>query len=79
MRGNVDGSVGSSGHIDVADLCYLVDYLFKGSLEPPCIDEGNVDGVVGPDGPIDVADLSYLVDYLFKGGLEPASCLSPLI
>jgi hypothetical protein len=74
MRGNVDGLTGPSGEIDVADLSYLVDYLFKGGPEPPCIDEANVDGVIGPGGPIDVADLSYLVDYLFKGGPQPVSC-----
>jgi len=65
---------GPGGPIDVADLSYLVDYLFKGGPEPPCLDEGNVDGIEGPGGPIDVADLSYLVDYLFKGGPAPAAC-----
>jgi hypothetical protein len=74
MRGNVDGIAGPGGHIDVADLSFIVDYLFKGGPVPPCIDEGNVDGIEGPGGPIDVADLSYLVDYLFKGGDSPPPC-----
>ncbi len=73
-RGNADGVIGVGGPIDVADLSYLVDYLFRGGAEPPCFEEGNVDGLTGPGGGIDVADLSYLVDYLFRGGPEPPPC-----
>ncbi len=74
MRGNADGLTGSGGEVDVADLTYLVAYLFMGGPEPPCIDEGNVDGLVSAGGPIDVADLTYLVAYLFLGGPAPAPC-----
>ncbi len=74
LRGNVDLMSGPGGEIDVADLTYLVEFLFKGGPAPLCEDEGNVDGLEGPGGPIDVADLTYLVDYLFKGGPEPPAC-----
>jgi len=65
-RANVDGNNG----VNVADLTYLVDYLFKGGDSPPCPEEGNVDST----GDINVADLTYLADYLFKGGTEPPPC-----
>ncbi len=74
VRGNVDDVVGAGGPIDVADLSYLVDYLFRGGPAPPCLEQGNVDGITGAGGPIDVADLSYLVDYLFRGGPAPPPC-----
>jgi len=74
IRGNADDVIGPAGEIDVADLTYLVNYLFQGGPAPPCIDEGNADGIVGPGGPIDVADLTYLVDYLFQGGPAPPAC-----
>ncbi len=74
-RGNVDGQVGVAGPIDVADLSYLVDYLFRGGTVPPCAEEANIDGIVGVAGPIDVADLSYLVNYLFRGGPIPSPCI----
>ncbi|MFH2048602.1 MAG: hypothetical protein ABIJ12_04060 [bacterium] len=74
IRGNVDDIVGSGVHIDVADLVFLVDYMFKGGAEPPCLDEGNVDGLDGLSGSIDIADLTYLVSYLFKAGPAPAAC-----
>lgn len=66
--GNVDGD--PSDQVNVADLTYLVDYLFRGGPAPPCFEEGDVDG----DGNINVADLTYLVDYLFRGGPAPPPC-----
>ncbi len=74
-RGNVNGMIGPSGPVDVGDLAYLVDFLFKGGAPPPCEEEGNVDNLIGGGGPIDVADLTYLVDYLFKGGPPPPACV----
>ena len=73
-RGNVDGIVGASGPVDVADLSYLVAFLFAGGPNPPCMEEGNVDGVEGPSGLIDINDLTYLVSYLFSGGAPPPNC-----
>ena len=64
------GDVNGSGSIDVADLTYLVDYLFGGGPPPPCLLEGDVNG----SGGIDVSDLTYLVDYLFGGGPPPVDC-----
>ncbi len=66
IRGNVNGM----GGITVADLTYLVQYLFNGGPVPPCLDEANVNGLGG----ITVADLTYLVQYLFNGGPLPALC-----
>jgi hypothetical protein len=66
-RGDIDYNFSGP---DVADLSYLVDYLFKGGPAPPCQLEADVDA----SGGLNVADLSYVVDYLFKGGPAPAPC-----
>jgi len=66
----IRGDVNHDGGIDVADLTYLVAYLFTGGPPPPCKAEGDVNG----DGGIDVADLTYLVAYLFTGGPPPPPC-----
>jgi len=66
LRGDVD----HSGAINVADLTYLVDYLFFSGPAPPCEEESDVDG----SGAINVADLTYLVDYLFFEGPAPPPC-----
>ncbi|MFH2048658.1 MAG: putative Ig domain-containing protein [bacterium] len=52
---------------NVADLVYLVNYLFKGGTAPPIIESGDVTN----DGIILVNDLVYLVNYIFKGGPPP--------
>ena len=65
-RGNANGE----GGINVADLTYLVDYLFFDGPTPPCPEEGNVDA----DGGTNVADLTYLVDHLFFDGPAPPPC-----
>ena len=64
--GDIDGD--GSSTIDIADLVYLVDYMFNGGPEPPVMEAADVDG---SGGVIDIADLVYLVDYMFNGGPEP--------
>ena len=56
---------------DIADLVYLVNYMFNGGTEPSCPEEADVDGSgTGPD----IADLVYLVNYMFNGGPAPVPC-----
>ncbi len=70
-RGNVDGVTGPGGPVDVGDLSYLVNYLFRGGPPPACMEEGNVDATVGPGGPVDVGDVTYLVGWLWNGYYIP--------
>ncbi|MBU8933446.1 MAG: thrombospondin type 3 repeat-containing protein [candidate division Zixibacteria bacterium] len=66
LRGNVD----DIGEVNIADLTYLVSYLYTGGSEPPCMEESDIDGNVE----INIADLTYLVSYLFTGGPAPVAC-----
>ncbi|MFH1687962.1 MAG: serine hydrolase [bacterium] len=66
MPGNMDGD--PDDEINIADLVYLVNYMFSAGPEPPCITEVDVNG--DSNGP-DIADLVYLVDYMFNGGPAP--------
>ncbi len=52
---------------NVADLVFLVDYLFRGGPPPPDPQVANIDQYPG----VNVADLTYLVAYLFQNGPEP--------
>ncbi len=51
----------------VADLVFLVDYLFKNGDAPSVLEAADVDGTPG----ITVPDLVFMVDYLFKSGPPP--------
>ena len=55
---------------DIADLNYLVSYMFKSGPEPLHMAAADVNGIEG--GP-DMSDLVYLVNYMFKGG-PPGVC-----
>ncbi|MFH2048445.1 MAG: right-handed parallel beta-helix repeat-containing protein [bacterium] len=67
MRGDTDHD--GEGP-NVADLVYLVNYLFKDGQALPCFEEGDI--VVDSD--ILVNDLVFLVNYVFKGGDAPPDC-----
>ncbi|MCK4461227.1 MAG: hypothetical protein KAW46_05455, partial [candidate division Zixibacteria bacterium] len=67
-KGNVDND--PSGEVNIADLVYLVEYMFVDGPEPPCMREADVI----EDWSIDIADLVFLVDYMFNGGPEAPPC-----
>ena len=55
--------------IDLADVVYLITYLYKQgpAPEPECMGDANCDGLV------DVGDVVLLVNYLFKFGSAPCA------
>ena len=74
-RGNVDND--PSDMVDIADLIYMIDYMFGSGVEPECWREANING--NPVGDIshqvDMSDLVYLVEYMFGQGPLPPRCL----
>jgi hypothetical protein len=61
------GDVNRDGLIDVGDIIYLLNYLFKSGPPPDPLDAGNATC----DGAVDVGDVVYLINYLFKSGPPP--------
>lgn len=61
------GDMNHLSGINISDLTWMVDYLFKGGLEPITYLAGDVDC----SGDINISDLTYFVNYLFKSGPEP--------
>ncbi|MCJ7458010.1 MAG: dockerin type I repeat-containing protein [candidate division Zixibacteria bacterium] len=61
------GDCNGDGFINVADVVYAINYLFKGgpSMKPL------VAGEVNCDGKVTVSDVVYTINYLFKGGPKP--------
>ena len=61
------GDVDLSASVNVADITYLVAYLFLGGAPPSVLNTADVNGSCE----INVDDLNYLVAYLFQGGSPP--------
>jgi hypothetical protein len=61
------GDANSDGSIDIADVVFLLDYLFLGGPPPVPL----IAGDANCDGVIDIADVVYLLNYLFLDGPEP--------
>jgi len=82
IRADIDH--GGESEPNIADLVYMVSYMFQGGPEPPCDEpylpecpvnyfaEADIDG----DGSCtpNIADLVYLVAYMFQGGPAPVPC-----
>jgi len=65
------GDVTNNGVIDVGDVVYLINYLYRGGPEPQpllCGGDCNHDDIVN------VGDVVYLINYLFRGGPIPSGC-----
>jgi len=68
IRGDVSGNGNGP---DIANLVYLVSYMFQGGPEPPCMAASDIDGDgIGPN----IADLIYLVNHMFNWGPAPVPC-----
>ena len=63
MRGDASGDL----IVDVGDVVYLVNYLYRNGPAPQPLAAGdaNCDGVV------DLGDIVFLLSYLFRGGAPP--------
>ncbi len=58
------GDINGEGHINLGDIIYLVNYLFKNGSEP--VNKQMAD--VNVDCVIDLSDLLNIVSYVFKSG-----------
>ena len=61
------GDISGNGIINVQDVVYLINYLYKGGPAP--VSERAVD--VNNSGSIDILDAVYMINYLYKSGAEP--------
>ncbi len=82
IRGDINHD--GTAEPDIADLIFMVTYIFQDGPEPPCDEpyspecpehyyaetDVNGDGACGPD----IADLIYLVSYMFQEGPTPVPC-----
>jgi hypothetical protein len=64
------GDVTCDGKVDVGDVVFLVNYLYRGGDSPCFWDAGDANC----DLVINVGDVVYLINYLYRGGPPPLHC-----
>ncbi|MDH4033076.1 MAG: PKD domain-containing protein, partial [candidate division Zixibacteria bacterium] len=69
LWGHRSGDLNLDGSVDIADLLYMVDFMFRGGPAPEIVDAADVNG----DCAIDIGDLTFFVEYFFGGGDKPAA------
>ncbi len=63
------GDCDANGVINLTDAIFGLNWLFKGGVEPTCIDAADSDD----DGKVSLTDMVQIVNFLFKGGNPPAT------
>ena len=63
----LSGDANSDWNVNVGDVVFLLNYLFKNGPDPDPFGAGDANC----DGIIDVGDIVCLINYLFKGGPSP--------
>ena len=63
----VRGDTNASGRIDLADVIFILGYLFRRDRAPTCFDAADVNG----DGAIDVSDAIYMLNFIFNRMAPP--------
>jgi photosystem II stability/assembly factor-like uncharacterized protein len=61
------GDANGDGVVDLGDVVFLVNYLYRNGPAP----EPSQAGDINCDGIVDLGDVVYLVNYLFRGGTPP--------
>jgi len=61
------GDVDGSGSVNILDVTYLIDYLYKGGPASQPIEASDVNS----SGGVNLLDVTYIISYLYKGGPDP--------
>jgi len=61
------GDANYDGSVNILDITYNINYLYKDGPEPPCKPQADSDG----GGRLNILDVTRLISYLYTGGLWP--------
>ncbi|MCH9031535.1 MAG: hypothetical protein IIB00_04675 [candidate division Zixibacteria bacterium] len=62
------GDADYSGENDIADVIFIIRYIFRDGANPPCLDQADPNG----DGQISISDALYLFRWISSVGASPA-------
>ena len=61
------GDVNFDDDVNILDIVFLINYLYKGGPAPYIIESADVNS----DQEVNILDVIYLINFLYKGGPEP--------
>lgn len=61
------GDLNDDGTVNILDITYLINYLYKGGPAPEPLESADVNS----DMTVNILDVTYLIAYLYRGGPEP--------
>ena len=65
--GYVCGDANNDGLINIRDITFVINFLYKGGIAPNPLQAGDANG----NGIINIQDITYLINYLYKSGPKP--------
>jgi hypothetical protein len=69
MIGHTSGDANFDGSINILDVTYIINYVYKGGPEPqPIMETGDANG----SGDINILDVTRLINYLYNAGEPPS-------
>lgn len=72
-QSSIYGDVNADGTIDIGDVVYLINYLFRTGPEPDPVFIGDANG----DDVVDIGDIVHVVNYLYRSGPPPQNFYVP--
>jgi plastocyanin len=61
------GDANNNGAVNLLDVTFLINRLFKGGALPPCPAQADANG----NGAVNLLDVTYLINFLFKSASAP--------
>jgi hypothetical protein len=61
------GDANGNGVVNIQDVTYIINYLYKGGPAPTPLQAGDASG----NGVVNILDVTYIINFLYKGGPAP--------
>ncbi|MFH2036753.1 MAG: dockerin type I domain-containing protein [Candidatus Zixiibacteriota bacterium] len=66
------GDANNNGVVNILDITFLINYLYKSGPDPACFDKGDANG----NGVINILDITRIIGFLYKDGPAPICGIS---